>query len=45
VINTDGEPMKLFTIYSPPQHAAGTVHRTKAAAMEAEREAHASANA
>jgi mannose-6-phosphate isomerase-like protein (cupin superfamily) len=43
VINTDDEPMKLFTIYAPPQHAAGTVHRTKAVAEEAEREAHASA--
>jgi mannose-6-phosphate isomerase-like protein (cupin superfamily) len=45
VINTDGEPMKLFTIYAPPQHAPGTTHRTKAVAEEAEREAHASANA
>jgi len=42
VINTDDEPMKLFTIYAPPQHAAGTVHRTKAAAEQAEREALAS---
>jgi mannose-6-phosphate isomerase-like protein (cupin superfamily) len=42
VINTDDEPMKLFTIYAPPQHAAGTVHRTKAAAEQAEREAPAS---
>jgi mannose-6-phosphate isomerase-like protein (cupin superfamily) len=41
VINADGEPMKLFTIYAPPQHAAGTMHRTKAVADEAEREAHA----
>jgi mannose-6-phosphate isomerase-like protein (cupin superfamily) len=39
VINTDDEPMSLFTIYAPPQHAAGTVHRTKAVAEEAEREA------
>ena len=30
VINTDDEPMKLFTIYAPPQHAPGNVHRTKA---------------
>jgi mannose-6-phosphate isomerase-like protein (cupin superfamily) len=42
VINTDDEPMKLFTIYAPPQHAAGTVHRTKAAAEQAEPEALAS---
>jgi mannose-6-phosphate isomerase-like protein (cupin superfamily) len=45
VINTDDEPMKLFTIYAPPQHAAGTVHRTKAVADEAEREELASAKA
>ena len=45
VINAGDEPMKLFTIYSPPQHAAGTVHRTKAAAEEAERLAEASVRA
>jgi mannose-6-phosphate isomerase-like protein (cupin superfamily) len=45
VINTDDEPMKLFTIYAPPEHAPGTIHRTKAVAEEAEREAHASAKA
>jgi mannose-6-phosphate isomerase-like protein (cupin superfamily) len=45
VINTDDEPMKLFTIYAPPQHAAGTVQRTKAVADEAEREAVAPAKA
>lgn len=37
VINTDDEPMKLFTVYAPPQHAAGTVHRTKAEAEAAEK--------
>jgi mannose-6-phosphate isomerase-like protein (cupin superfamily) len=37
VINTDDEPMKLFTVYAPPQHADGTVHRTKSDA-EAEKE-------
>jgi len=36
VINTDDEPMKLFTVYTPPQHAPGTVHRTKADAEAAE---------
>jgi mannose-6-phosphate isomerase-like protein (cupin superfamily) len=45
VINAGDEPMKLFTIYSPPQHAAGTVHRTKVAAEEAERLAEASVRA
>jgi len=29
-------PMKLLTIYAPPQHAAGTIHRTKAEAMAEE---------
>ena len=38
VKNTDDEPMKLFTIYSPPQHARGTLHRTKADAAKAELE-------
>ncbi len=36
VINADDEPMKLFTIYAPPEHAAGTIHRTKAEAELAE---------
>ena len=31
------EPLKLFTVYSPPQHPAGTVHRTRADAMADER--------
>lgn len=38
VINRSDEPMKLFTFYAPPQHAAGTIHRTKADAEAAERE-------
>lgn len=29
VVSNDDEPMKLFTIYAPPQHAAGTVQPTK----------------
>jgi len=37
VINTSQtEKLKLYTIYSPPEHPAGTVHRTKADAMAAE---------
>ncbi|HUV62950.1 MAG TPA: cupin domain-containing protein [Sedimentisphaerales bacterium] len=37
VINTSAtKPLKLYTIYTPPQHPAGTVHRTKAAAEAAE---------
>lgn len=35
--NTDTEPLKLFTIYAPPQHPAGTVHATKADALAGER--------
>lgn len=30
------EAMKLFTIYAPPQHRAGTVHRTKVEAQASE---------
>jgi mannose-6-phosphate isomerase-like protein (cupin superfamily) len=30
VRNTGREPMKLYTIYAPPQHADGTIHHTKA---------------
>jgi mannose-6-phosphate isomerase-like protein (cupin superfamily) len=41
VINTGDEPFKLFTIYAPPQHAAGTVHETKAGAEAAEAEVNA----
>ena len=30
IINTSkSEPMRLYTLYSPPEHADGTVHRTK----------------
>ena len=35
-INTGDEPLRLFTIYAPPQHAAGTVQETKADALAAE---------
>ena len=41
VINTGDGNLKLYTIYSPPNHPAGTVHATKAdadAAEPAERE-------
>ena len=33
-------PLKLFTVYSPPEHPDGTVHHTKAEADEYEREHH-----
>lgn len=28
-VNTGDKPMKLYTIYSPPEHRDGTVHTTK----------------
>lgn len=28
--NSQTEPMKLYTIYSPPEHRDGTIHKTKA---------------
>ena len=31
------EPLKLYTIYSPPNHPDGTVHKTKAEAEAAEK--------
>nr|WP_235782100.1 cupin domain-containing protein [Paenibacillus senegalensis] len=36
VINTGAVPLKLYSIYAPPHHPFGTVHETKAAAMEQE---------
>lgn len=37
VINTSRtSPLKLYTIYSPPNHPDGTVHKTKAEAEAAE---------
>ena len=39
VINTStSAPMRLYTIYSPPEHPPGTVHGTKAEADEYERQ-------
>ena len=37
-INTGQTPLKLFTVYSPPEEAPGTLHRTKADALAAESE-------
>jgi mannose-6-phosphate isomerase-like protein (cupin superfamily) len=37
VINTSKTvPLKLYTLYSPPNHPEGTVHKTKAEAQAAE---------
>ena len=36
--NTGHKTLKLYTLYAPPQHVDGTVHRTKAdAAVDVER--------
>jgi len=37
LINTGKMPIKLYSIYAPPQHPFGTVHRTKADAEAAEK--------
>ncbi len=36
VINTGNVPLKLYSIYAPPNHPFGTIHRTKADAVAAE---------
>lgn len=36
VINTGDEDLKLYSLYSPPEHPEGTVHKTKADAEAAE---------
>lgn len=40
VVNTGGDELKLYSLYSPPEHPPGTVHETKAEAEEAERAHH-----
>jgi len=30
IINTGAEPLKLYTLYSPPNHRDGVVHHTRA---------------
>ena len=35
-VNVGGEPLRLVTFYSPPEHEPGTVHATKAEADAAE---------
>ena len=36
LINTGSIPLKLYSIYAPPQHPRGTIHRTKLDAQAAE---------
>ena len=38
VVNTGGEALKIYSLYSPPEHPDGTVHVTKAEADVAEAE-------
>jgi mannose-6-phosphate isomerase-like protein (cupin superfamily) len=37
IINTGNRPLKLYSIYAPPEHPRGTVHMTKADAEAAEK--------
>ena len=39
-VNTGNEPLKLYTVYAPPDHKDGTVHRTKADALTDPNEQH-----
>ncbi len=40
IINNLADDLKLYTIYSPPNHPEGTVHSTKAEAEESEKAGH-----
>jgi mannose-6-phosphate isomerase-like protein (cupin superfamily) len=40
VVNTGSGELKLYSLYSPPEHPDGTVHVTKAEAEAAERAHH-----
>jgi mannose-6-phosphate isomerase-like protein (cupin superfamily) len=31
--NSDGDELKLYTVYSPPEHRDRTIHKTKADAL------------
>ncbi len=42
VVNTGDSDLKLYSLYSPPEHPPETVHRTKAEADAAEAEHHGS---
>ena len=35
VVNSGSAPLRLYTIYGPPEHIDGTVHKTKTAAEAA----------
>ncbi len=36
VVNTGDNPLKLYSIYSPPEHRDGVAHKTREEAMEDE---------
>jgi mannose-6-phosphate isomerase-like protein (cupin superfamily) len=36
LVNAGSSALKLYTVYAPPQHAEGTLHRTKAEADASE---------
>jgi mannose-6-phosphate isomerase-like protein (cupin superfamily) len=40
VINSGSSPLRLYSLYTPPEHAPGAVHQTKADAEAAEAEHH-----
>ncbi len=36
VVNTGDKPLKLYSIYSPPEHRDGVIHKTREDAMDDE---------
>ena len=40
VVNTGTDELKLYSLYSPPEHPDGTVHKTKEESEAAEHEHH-----
>jgi len=38
VVNTGTQPLQLYSVYAPPNHAAGVVHTTKEMAEQMERQ-------
>ena len=41
IVNSSrSEPLKLYTVYSPPEHPHGTIHKNKAEAIAYEMEHH-----
>ena len=40
VINSGSSPLRLYSLYTPPEHEPGAVHRTRADAEAAEADHH-----